>query len=464
MAGLSHARVGSWDRTDLTRRLCHALETAERAIDRLGEHGYIDAEEPCNTIRPEKLISETAFLLYAASQISSSHGMRDVKVKVDRVAKRLLPHARSERLLLGLCLEPTLVWDYAQAHVCLRSLGYGDVETDTLLRQTLRAHVHCGRERTPHRQLEQEWIASMWRGARLRNGHSAAALTSALNLPMDVLSGSREDVYAFTHAVMYTSDFNRYPHRLPRARHVILAEAEAMLARCLDDQDYDLAGEVLLTWPLTGKTWTPAAVFGFGVLMRIEDEAGFLPSAATRLDRLSKLEGNARTDYLLAAAYHTAYVMGLLCATALQPGRTPPKAICARTTWRGSSNALMAHFASDVPRCHWQDDFDLLSDDDKGAITSLLLTVALRRMIKQRDFGAVQLLLQRAHASGSADTVAARQAQELLVRLAAFAERRERFIRSGAHPKNDATVRMLSGRTRRTRKVQTDRRYAGPRS
>ena len=143
---------------------------------------------------------------------------------------------------------------------------------------------------------------------------------STLNRPMDVLCGSRDDIYAFTHALMFVTDFAIGPcRRLPRRRAVILTEAEAALARCLDEQDYDLAAEVLLAWPLTGRQWSPAAVFGFCVLARVEDTAGFLPAPSTRLQRFQQLQGDRRTEYLLATAYHTAYVMGLLCSAALRP-------------------------------------------------------------------------------------------------------------------------------------------------
>jgi len=34
-----------------------------------------------------------------------------------------------------------------------------------------------------------------------------------------------------------------------------------LLARYIDPGDYDLAGEILLTWPLTGAPWSPGAAF-----------------------------------------------------------------------------------------------------------------------------------------------------------------------------------------------------------
>jgi hypothetical protein len=59
---------------------------------------------------------------------------------------------------------------------------------------------------------------------------------------------------------------------IPYARSERMAEAEVALARCLDEQDYDLAGEVLprivrsedfLAWPLSSRSWSAAASFGF---------------------------------------------------------------------------------------------------------------------------------------------------------------------------------------------------------
>ena len=173
--------------------------------------------------------------------------------------------------------------------------------------------------------------------------------------------------------------------------------------------------------PLTGKTWSPAAAFGFAVLARVEDEAGFLPGPGTRLDRLAKLQGSERTDYVLATAYHTAYVMGLLCAVALQPGRTPPSKFGAYRRAHGSARVILEYLAADDRRPHWCDDLDRLGDRCSDAVAGLLLSIALRRKVGQRDFRAVHELLKCGYTLGLVDTPASSQAAELLDRLTAFA-------------------------------------------
>jgi hypothetical protein len=254
---------------------------------------------------------------------------------------------------------------------------------------------------------------------------------SVLNWPMDLLSASRDDVYAFTHGLMYIMDFNVLPAQLPRPRSVILAEAEAALARCLDEEDYDLAGEVLLAWPLTGNRWSAAAAFAFRVLARVEDAAGFLPAPSTRLQRLNRLEGDDRADYFLATAYHTIYVMGLLCAVSLQPDRAPPAKISTNAALRGSADRILEFLDVGSIRSHWRDELDRFSSRERDAVAGWLLNVGLHRMTKQRNFVAMRQLLATAYQLGLANTPASSQAAEVLSRLSTF-EQTARVMRAGA--------------------------------
>jgi hypothetical protein len=141
------------------RWLCRALDFAEQTVDRLAADGYTDSNEPAINLRPEKLVGETAIFLYAASAVAAHP---EVSTRIDTVARLLIPHARSARILLGICLEPSLALDYAEAHICLSKLGYRDAGFDALLRQSLQSQAGAGRERVPHRALEQHWIGGIW--------------------------------------------------------------------------------------------------------------------------------------------------------------------------------------------------------------------------------------------------------------------------------------------------------------
>ncbi len=411
-----------WDEDDILQRLCQALDFAEQTIRQLADAGYTDADptQPA-TVRPEKVIAETAVLLLAASNVSSYAA---IGPRILRVASLLVPHARSQRMLRGICLEPAVAFEYATAHICLKRLGFYDADFDAMLDLSAAAQASEGREREPHRMLEQEWLKQSWlypEGLpRLRA--NAQLNYCALRRPIDLLHGRREDVYCFTHALMYIRDFNLYPRPLPRGRDELLAEAEGMLARALDEQDYDLAGEILLAWPLTGEAWSPAAAFAFRVLCRVEREAGFLPAPATRLDRIRELDPGLRRKYFHATAYHTVYVMGLLCAAALAPDRRPPVAIPKVPVRAGAFDAVFNCFDPDDRKAHWQQEMDELTPAERESLAEFLLAIALHREFGKRDFAAMQRLLAVGHALSIVSTPVASQAAEMMVRVSQFAE------------------------------------------
>ena len=103
-------------------------------------------------------------------------------------------------------------------------------------------------------------------------GWPAKLRDSTLNWPIDILGCLRTDAYAFTHMIMYCTDFGFRNPRLPRRRAALLTEVGALLARYMDAEDYDLAGEILLAWPLMGAAGVPSAAFAFG----------FSPASKTR--------------------------------------------------------------------------------------------------------------------------------------------------------------------------------------
>ena len=396
------------------------LDLARQSIERLAANGYSDPNEPALALRPEKLIGETGMLLYAAAGV---RGHAELNARVESVARLLVPHARSTRILLEICLEPSLALEFAEAHICLSKLGDPDRGFDELLRQSLSSQAGTGRERVPYRALEQHWIRGIWTEATLEGGAPSAlpVLDSVLKRPLDLLGAGRNEAYAFTHALMYLRDFNIRPRRLPRARALILAEAEAALARCLDEENYDLGGEMLMAWPLTGAPWSAGAAFAFRVLARAEDKNGVLPAPGPPPQPAKELQGDARTDYLLATSYHTAYVMGLLCCAALHPGRAPPMKLAASSAPnKDAAGAVLRMLDADGRRPHWRHELDDISPREREALAGFLLSIALCRKIRSRAFAEAHEILRVGYALGLANGPAASQAAEMLERLATF--------------------------------------------
>lgn len=397
-------------RTDavLAARVLRALDLAERVTAELLDAGPSVDLSALESPR-DKILAETALLLRVAAAVPPDRAP-NVARRTNRVAVRLRRHASSVRVQAGIVLHPALARDYALAHRCLAAMGYPDPAVEALVEQALRAPNAASRERVPHRELEQAWIDQL-AGPPLP---AAVARSTALGCGVDVITGSRDNWYALTHAVLYATDLGLRAVELPRHRSAVLREAESLLAGTLDGDDFDLAGEVLMAWPMLGEPWSPVASFAFDVLCGIEDEIGLLPSLAIDGAAWHRHSGRARQEFALATSYHTVYVMGLLCATILRQDSaraTPPKGTTHGARVR-PSDVLIAD-RSPTPR--WQSRYESLTAREQAILDPFVFDVAIRRAIRQFDFGVAQQMVVRAAEHGIW-TAAVEQAAGLLQR------------------------------------------------
>jgi hypothetical protein len=399
---------------DLARRLARVLDVAETVVRVL----LAEEAPPGDELQPEKVLSETALLLLFAARVDASH--RQVHRRIRALAKQLVPHARSDRVLTGITLAPVLARECAAAHVCLSRLGYPDARFDDVLARSLSSGAARRRERVPYRQLELEWLGDIWdpvRNGRKRGPSTELAAATTAGLGLDPLSPTRDDVYAFTHSLLYLTDFGLKQRRLPRPKTKLIADAEPALARSLDDDDFDVAAELVLAWPLLRARWTAAAAFGFSVLLRVEDEVGYLPSLSLSEKRYRELEGAERKRYVVAEAYHTVYVMGLLCAAALQAGTPPPEPPAARRA-TGFAEELDELLVPREQPPQWERDLAELEPLQREALAPFLADVALQRAVDASAFERIREVLALCVERKARPSSAMTQAADLLVRVA----------------------------------------------
>jgi hypothetical protein len=388
----------------------------------LAADGWADSEHPEQSIRGEKVVVEAGSLLVASNAVCGINP--EVEERVASVAASLVPYARGERVRARVCLEPALALDHAAAHLCLSSIGLPDHDLDRLLQESLRAEAAGSRERPPHRELEQEWLRRLARlGIAEPRREAGLSRRSAVARNIDLLPPNTDDVYAFTHALMYLTDFGARRPRLPCAAGDIEARAAALLADSLDVEDYDLAGEILLTWPFLRRPWCADGALGFSFLAAVEDRARILPGPGISPERLQALEGERRRQYALAASYHTAFVMGLLCAAALRPGRLPPllSALPCDSASVQASRELLILLGADDPVRFWQRFLIAQPDTTLGAAAPLVFNICLCRAARRRDPELLRETLLAGQRHGLLDRPAARQAGQLLRRCSLLA-------------------------------------------
>ena len=403
------------DERDIVNRLCRALDITKNSVTLFAEGGYTDSEIVENSFRPDKPLAEAAMLAYAASGVTHQPAVAD---RVDDLARRIASLARSERIMLNMALHPAVCVEFAVPHILLTKLGFADARFDEFLDRCISSRASRGHERPPFGSLERQWILALRNGVEPGQAWQVQLEQSVLKWPIDLLGGFKEDAYALTHLVMYVTDFGFAVRPLPRPRAAVLADARSLLARCLDEEDYDLAAEVLMIWPQLGAPPCAAAAFGAHVLMAVEDEVGVLPSVRTKMDRLNELEGDERTRYAFATAYHTALVMGLWCAVSLRGGTLAPARLQSSEGDDGLIDELSACLDGD--QGHWQPVFAKLAASERRTLGPLLLDIALAQKFRTRDYDAANQLLGIADRYRLGLSSLSVQAAEMLGRLVAF--------------------------------------------
>jgi hypothetical protein len=376
--------VAVWPTADLERRLVHALDFAAAAVSDFGETGYADAVRPALGFGPEKVVAEAAMLAYAAYGASASPELCD---RIDALVRQLDPLVRSQRALADMALNPDKVFRHAVPHVLLTAMGSRDEAFDAFAFGVCTRVLSHAADQPATVLAERSWVTGLWgREFRMRPDPMAGTV---LTYPFDLLLGTREDPYGLTHLLFYVTDFGRRTDPdIGRPADEILADVEALVLRYLDHGDYDLVGELLMAWPQFGERWSPAAAFAFRVLAHVEDAVGLLPCGNVDPERLSSLAGAERTRYARAASYHTALVMGFLCAVTLR-GDAPPLTGLSEPQYPDEAWQTFRTKLADHPG-DWLPVFDLMSEADKPTMAPVLYGLTLAKTMREQNFAEMQ--------------------------------------------------------------------------
>ena len=376
--------VAPWPAGDLERRVVAALDFAAAAVADFGETGYADEVRPALGFGPDKVVAEAAMLAYVAS---GARGSRTVQERVDVLVRQLAPLVRSPQALADLVLHPDRAFRRAVPHVLLSALGHRDDAFDEVAAEQCARVLRHAVDQPATVLAERRWITAVW-GRPLPPVADPGSGT-VLTHPFDLLVGSREDPYGLTHLLFYVTDFGRSPAAgLGRPVAAVLADVEALVIRYLDQGDYDLVGELLMAWPQLRAEWSPAAAFAFRVLAQVEDEVGVLPCGNVDPERLAALTGADRTRYARATSYHTALVMGFLCAVALRDGAAPPTGPVGPAqpdhVWR-TFRSLVGDHPGD-----WRTVFDRGTPAEQRRLAPMLYGLVLCQALRRQDFAGLQ--------------------------------------------------------------------------
>lgn len=308
------------------------------------------------------------------------HTDEGIRRVVDALICQLVRVARTPRILAETTLKPNQVFQRAAPHILLTAIGFSDEAFDLCILELCHRSVGVASDYPPLVHAERAWHMRVWGQPFTPTVEPWAG--TALQLPFDFLNEAREGAYALTHLLFYATDFGRNPSvSFGRPRSAVLEDVECLVIRYLDQADYDIAAELLMAWPMLGEPLSPTAAFAFRVLTEVEDEAGILPCGNVDPQRLGALEGAERTRYARAVSYHTALVMGLLCAVSLRSQSTPPSE--APVYPFELVELLRPRIRDDLG--DWQPIFDRLDAVEQQQLAPMLAQMAVTQALRLRD-------------------------------------------------------------------------------
>ncbi|MFF9814335.1 DUF6895 family protein [Streptomyces sp. NPDC014006] len=182
----------------------------------------------------------------------------------------------------------------------------------------------------PHRpllsRLELRYVADR-AGVAVPQGVPGLAALYRQSLPglgADPLALDDTEVYAFTHALFYATDFGA--HALPPGAAVD-DTVRVLLASHLIGGHLDLLAELLLCADVVGPEETDLVRRGWTALASAQRPDGAVPGPVHRPAVLAGLTGEKAEAYLFGTCYHTTLATGLAAAARLrQVSRPVPQA------------------------------------------------------------------------------------------------------------------------------------------
>jgi len=393
-------------RLDLLRDYVRSsLRIARLVLDEVldSRFGQDEPEKYRNLV--SKAGGEMAMLLRLAKR--ALPGEDDAR-EIQELARDLAPHARAPHVYRCLLLRPSRASMYALAHFCLVELGIADEKMDRAARLALRSSASAANERVPYRMLDAAWTRHIVFGASELN-HPAIPL-SPLGAGVDLLEGSTEDAYAFTHALPYATDFGRIPLPENIDGRYLISIADAIAVKALDEDDLDVLAEVLMAPAILRLPWTPTLAFAWNVLDRVWNEFGFIPGPGVPPPMAN--ENRAQTvRRVLGTTYHTCFAAGLCCATMIACNHAPPYGI------RDGTPGNMS--APDGKGAMWKVKWNESPGEVQQSLTFLRLAFSLRRAIEAMDFVSIRNLVVEAARQRLLEHPLFAQALELLERVSA---------------------------------------------
>jgi len=260
-----------------------------------------------------KVISEASMLIRTvlSSPLSAEPY---INANANKLYSQVVDRLEIEKRIAFLHKRPWLTIETLTPYIHLRQLGYQNEIANKLLNCVCSSGQLWKAEQTPTQIFEAQWLYWL-HTATIHPDTSSTLRATCLGRGMPILGSVTEDIYAFTHCLLFLTDLGiQHWQGLPREKMTILSDARLLLITSMDYGNYDLAAELLWAWPILGLSMDCTAEFFYSTLCSIQGENGYLPGPYFQKEVHDALSESLREHYIVTNCYHSTVVMGILAS------------------------------------------------------------------------------------------------------------------------------------------------------
>jgi hypothetical protein len=304
-----------------------------------------------NVQAADKVAVEAALFALVADRAVTSEGHPYLATTLGEIVERLTPLIRSPENLRALARAPHSATTLGIGHALLTRLGSESRLFDELVRDSFDSGLAHASERMPHRLLEARWVAGLL-DLHWDRDLQSILVGSILGGCPSPIHMSEADAYAFTHVIMFVTDFGAQPEMIEPTDGVLNLLNECTEWHLLTG-NLDILAELLLCYEMLDWPRTASAEIGWKYLREIWRTLGFLPSPSFVPAEFSALENRVEASaYSLLHTYHTMLVAGMLCAVrSSRASARPAEATEQDVSGVGESLDLLPSPIRDHQRC-----------------------------------------------------------------------------------------------------------------
>lgn len=130
---------------------------------------------------------------------------------------------------------------------------------------------------------------------------------------------ANDEIYALTHVLFYLTDFGAHPCGLDVARQRgVVNLVLTLLVACLDRDDFDLVGELLLCAEVLGEGKNWLVGYAWRAMAEAQRSDGAVPSPVHDATIVPRVHGEKRRAYVFGTCYHSTMVAAMAASEAVR--------------------------------------------------------------------------------------------------------------------------------------------------